>query len=155
MGNGLSYASITNAHRVTDAFVARWKRRFVEGGVFAVGDSPRRDRLDRLTLAQPKRSEIQIIADHLSVHQTKAVNAWLAARPRVTLHYTPTYISWRNQIELWFSTIVRDMIARGIFTSTADLVRTLMHYIRQHNKSCQPNRWSYSNPRHCIRANSN
>jgi aerobic-type carbon monoxide dehydrogenase small subunit (CoxS/CutS family) len=48
--------------------------------------------------------------------------------------------------------IERDMIARGIFTSTADLRRKLMQYIRQHNKTCQPIQWAYSNPTHRIRA---
>lgn len=108
--------------------------------------------LDRLVAPQPKRREIHIIADNLSAHKTKRVGDWLAAHPRVTLHYTPTYSSWLNQIELWFAKIERDMIARGIFTSTADLRRKLMQYIRAHNKTCQPIQWSYSNVKHRIRA---
>lgn len=51
------------------------------------------------------------------------------------MHYTPTYSSWLNQVELWFSKIERDLIARGIFTSVADLRRKLMRYIRHYNKS--------------------
>jgi hypothetical protein len=50
------------------------------------------------------------------------------------MHYTPTYSSWLNQIELWFAKIERDIIARGISTSTADLRRKLMQYIRVHNR---------------------
>ncbi|HLV24898.1 MAG TPA: hypothetical protein VKZ41_01195, partial [Gemmatimonadales bacterium] len=64
----------------------------------------------------------------------------------------PTYSSWLNQIELWFSKIERDMIARGIFTSTTDLSRKLMQYIRAHNKTRQPFQWSYSSPKHRITA---
>ena len=108
--------------------------------------------LDRLVATQSARREIHIIADNLSAHKTKAVTAWLTAHPRVTLHYTPTYSSWLNQIELWFAKIERDMIARGIFTSTSDLRRKLMQYIRAHNKTCQPIRWAYSNPKHRITA---
>lgn len=108
--------------------------------------------LDRLLATQPKRRAIHIIADNLSAHKTKAVDAWLAAHPRVTIHYTPTYSSWLNQVELWFAKIERDMIARGIFTSTADLRRKLMQYIRAHNKTCQPIQWSYSNVKHRITA---
>lgn len=108
--------------------------------------------LDKLVASQPKRRTIHIIADNLSAHKTKAVVAWLEAHPRVTIHYTPTYSSWLNQIELWFAKIERDMIARGIFTSTADLRRKLMQYIRAHNKTCQPFQWSYSNPKHRITA---
>lgn len=106
--------------------------------------------LDQLLKTQPKRRDIHIIADNLSAHKTKRVTEWLAANPRVTMHYTPTYSSWLNQVEIWFAKIERDMIARGIFTSTADLRRKLMQYIRAHNKTCQPIQWSYSNVKHRI-----
>ena len=108
--------------------------------------------LDHVVGTQPRRQEIHLIADNLSAHKTTAVHAWLAAHPRVTLHYTPTYSSWLNQVELWFAKIERDCIARGIFTSTADLRRKLMQYIRGHNKTCRPFHWAYSTPRHRIRA---
>ena len=108
--------------------------------------------LDHLVATQPARREIHLIADNFRAHKTTAVTDWLAAHPRVHLHFTPTYSSWLNQVELWFAKIERDMIARGIFTSPADLRRKLMQYIRQHNKTCQPIQWSYSNPKHRIRA---
>lgn len=108
--------------------------------------------LDQLVAGAPKRKAIHLIVDNLSAHKTKGVTEWLAAHPRVTIHYTPTYSSWLNQVELWFAKIERDMIARGIFTSTADLRRKLMQYIRAHNKTCQPIQWAYSNIKHRIRA---
>jgi transposase len=108
--------------------------------------------LDQLVATQPRRREIHIIADNFAAHKTKAVTAWLVDHPRVHLHFTPTYSSWLNQVELWFAKIERDMIARGIFTSTADLRRKLMQYIRAHNKTCQPIQWSYSNVKHRITA---
>ena len=108
--------------------------------------------LDHVVATKPKRKEIHIICDNLSAHKTKRVRAWLATHPRVTLHYTPTYSSWLNQVELWFAKIERDCIARGIFTSTTDLRRRLMHYIRTYNKTCRPFRWSYTHPTHRIRA---
>lgn len=108
--------------------------------------------LDQLVATQPKRREIHIIADNFAAHKTKGVTAWLAEHPRVHLHFTPTYSSWLNQVELWFAKIERDMIARGIFTSTTDLRRKLMQYIRAHNKTCQPIQWSYSNVKHRITA---
>ena len=108
--------------------------------------------LDDVVATVRQGQDVHIIADNLSAHKTKLVAEWLAAHPHVTLHYTPTYSSWLNQIELWFAKIERDMIARGIFTSTADLRRKLMQYIRAHNKTCQPIQWSYSNVKHRIRA---
>jgi transposase len=111
--------------------------------------------LDRVVATQPKRREIHLIADNFSAHKTKAVQAWLAAHPRVHLHYTPTYSSWLNQVELWFAKIERECIARGIFTSTADLRRKLMQYIRAHNKHCHPFVWRYADPTRRIRVNAN
>jgi transposase len=101
--------------------------------------------LDRVVATQPADREIHIICDNLSAHKTKAVRAWLDAHETVAIHYTPTYSSWLNQVEAWFSKIQRDLIARGIFTSTIDLRRKLMAYIRLHNKHCRPFEWTYRN----------
>ncbi len=92
---------------------------------------------------QPRRKEIHVIADNLSAHKTKLVDAFLAAHPNVHMHFTPTYSSWLNQVELWFAKIERDVIARGVFTSVPDLKRKLMRYIRQYNKQPKPVKWKY------------
>jgi transposase len=47
---------------------------------------------------------------------------FLEAPPKVRFHSTPTYSSWLNRVEIWFSKVERDVIARGVFTSVADLV---------------------------------
>ncbi len=109
--------------------------------------------LERVVATQPQRRAIHLIVDNLAAHKTPAVRAWLTAHPRVTLHYTPTYASWLNQIELWFAKIERDLIARGIFTSVADLRRKLLQYIRAHNTTCHPFIWTYRHVQHRIRAN--
>src|SRR5260370_64671 len=69
--------------------------------------------------------EIHIVLDNWSAHKTKAVAEFLEANPKVRFHFTPTYSSWLNQVEIWFSKIERDVIARGVFTSVADLARKL------------------------------
>jgi transposase len=92
---------------------------------------------------QPAGKEIHVIADNLSAHKTKGVAQFIAEHPRVHLHFTPTYSSWLNQVELWFSKIERDVIARGVFTSVTDLKRKLMRYIRQYNKQAKPVKWKY------------
>jgi transposase len=68
----------------------------------------------------------------------------------VHLHFTATYSSWLNQVELWFAKIERDVIARGIFISVKDLARKLMRYIRQHNKHAAPFKWAYRDFSHRI-----
>ncbi len=102
--------------------------------------------LVQVVASQPKRKEIHIILDNLSTHKTKRVEQFLADRPNVHLHFTPTYSSWLNQVEIWFSKIERDLIARGIFTSVSDLKRKLMHYIRHYNTTPKPIKWNYSDP---------
>jgi transposase len=96
--------------------------------------------------AQPRRREVHIILDNLATHKTQKVQTFLAAHPRVHLHFTPTYSSWLNQVELWFAKIERQVLARGIFTSVADLRRKILRYIRRYNTAAKPVRWSYADP---------
>jgi transposase len=102
--------------------------------------------LSDIVASQPRGREIHIIADNFSAHKTKLVKQFLESHPKVKIHYTPTYSSWLNQIELWFAKIERDVIARGVFTSVTDLKRKLMKYIRHYNKHSQPIKWKYNDP---------
>src|SRR5271163_299708 len=88
------------AHRTTEEFVAF---------------------LGQIVALEAKGREIHIIADNLSAHQTKRVAQFLAQHPKLHLHFTPTYSSWLNQVELWFARIEREVVARGVFTSVNDL----------------------------------
>lgn len=97
---------------------------------------------------QPRHKEIHVILDNLSAHKTKHVAVFLNEHPNVQLHFTPTYSSWLNQVELWFAKIERDVIARGVFTSRHDLKRKLMRYIRWYNQSPKTVKWKYADPRH-------
>src|SRR5712672_1142411 len=99
--------------------------------------------LSEIIAHQTKRKEIHVIADNLSAHKTKQVEQFLGEHPNVHMHFTPTYSSWLNQVELWFAKIERDVIARGVFTSVPDLKRKLMRYIRQYNKEAKPVKWKY------------
>ena len=110
--------------------------------------------LSDIAAHQPRRQEIHIICDNLSAHKTKGVEEFLTRHPNVHLHYTPTYSSWMNQVELWFGKIDRDVIARGVFTSVADLKRKLMRYIRKYNDAPKPVKWIYRNPSHRIATDS-
>ena len=92
------------------------------------------------------RQQIHIILDNLSAHKSQTVKDFLAAHPKLHLHFTPTYSSWLNQVELWFGKIERDVIARGVFTSVPDLKRKLMRYIRHYNKSPRTVKWKYADP---------
>jgi transposase len=104
-----------------------------------------------VALCKPKQ-EIHIIVDNLSAHKTKKVGEFLESHPEVKLHFTPTYASWLNQVEIWFARIEREVIARGVFTSVKDLSRKLMRYIRAYSKDARPFRWKYSDVTKRIRS---
>ena len=100
--------------------------------------------LEQLLQTQPEGRAVHIVLDNLSTHKTQKVRTFLARHPHVQLHFTPTYSSWLNQIELWFAKIERDLLARGVFTSRADLRRKIMRYIKKHNEQAKPVRWAYT-----------
>jgi len=109
--------------------------------------------LQGLVARTPWAPEIHVVLDNLSAHKTKDVERFLAEHPQVRFHFTPTYSSWLNQVELWFAKIQRDVIRRGVFTSVADLGRKLRKYIRAYSISAKPCRWTYTDPTRRIRAN--
>lgn len=101
----------------------------------------------------PARQKIHIILDNLSAHKTRLVGEFLHNNPRVQFHFTPTYFSWLNQVELWFGKIERDLIARGVFTSLPDLARKINRYLRAYSGNAKPIQWKYSDPKRRIRSN--
>src|SRR5882724_6224332 len=107
--------------------------------------------LEDLVACQPQQQSVHIICDNLSAHKTKAVCDFLARHPKVRIHYTPTYSSWLNQVEIWFSKIQQDLIARGIFCSVKDLDRKIMRYIRSYNREATPIKWSYKDASNRIK----
>jgi transposase len=101
----------------------------------------------------PRRQQIHIILDNLSAHKTQLVRDFLQRYPRVQFHFTPTYSSWLNQVEIWFAKIEREVIARGIFTSVPDLARKLRRYINAYSANARPIQWKYSDPSRRLRTN--
>jgi transposase len=102
-------------------------------------------------LSGQRGKKVHVILDNLSVHKTADVRAWVERHPRVQLHFTPTYASWLNQVEIWLGLITRDCIRRGTFHSVSDLVSKIVSYVRLYNRTAQPFRWTYRNPRKRIR----
>jgi transposase len=107
--------------------------------------------LQEIVASQPAGKAIHVIADKLSAHKTKLVEALLQTHPNLRLHFTPTYSSWLNQVENWFAKIQRHVIARGVFRSVPDLRAKLLRYIRHYNKTATPIKWIYSNPKQRIK----
>ena len=92
--------------------------------------------------AVPAGKIIHAIADNYAAHKHPKVREWLANHPRWVFHFTPTSASWMNAVENFFSTITRRRIRRGVFTSVADLQKSIRSYIRDHNRNPKPFIWT-------------
>lgn len=106
--------------------------------------------LNQLVNGCKPNQEIHVILDNLSAHKTSKVQMFLEEHPNVHFHFTPTYSSWLNQVEIWFGRIEREVIARGVFSSVRDLGRKLMRYIRAYSKTARPFNWKYSDVRRRV-----
>jgi len=64
---------------------------------------------------------------------------------RISFHFTPKHASWLNQIEIWFSILVRKLLRRESFTSTADLKHRIERFIAYFNQTmAKPFKWTWA-----------
>jgi hypothetical protein len=80
--------------------------------------------------------------DNYATHKRIEVRNWLAANPRIKVHFTPTSGSWLNLVEVWFGIIERQAIHRGTFTSVTDLNTKIRAFINGWNDRCHPFTWT-------------
>jgi transposase len=86
---------------------------------------------------------IHLIMDNGSSHTSKATRAWIAARHRFSVTYTPKHASWLNIIEQWFSILTRKLLRRGSFQSQEDLDRQITEFTIGYNETAHPWKWRY------------
>jgi transposase len=91
--------------------------------------------------AYPRR-QLHVVVDNYATHKHQRIQAWLAKHPRVRLHFTPTYASWLNLVEVFFSIIERQALRRGDFASVAELVAAIRRFCEGWNQRCQPFTWT-------------
>ena len=91
----------------------------------------------------PPHLRIHLIMDNGSSHTSRATCAWLAARPRFSVTFTPKHASWLNMVEQWFGVLTRRLLHRGDFTSRDDLDAKITAFTIRHNKNARPYKWSY------------
>lgn len=92
----------------------------------------------------PAALDIHLVVDNYSTHKHAKVKRWLAARPRYHVHFTPTYSSWLNQVEIWFNLITQRAIRRGTFTSVKNLVQKIDRFVEEYKKHPAPFAWTAS-----------
>lgn len=91
-----------------------------------------------------RNTTLHIIVDNFSSHKHKDVQEWLSHKRKIKVHYTPTYSSWLNQIEIWFNMLSRDVLKGGIWKSTKQMADQIMEYIHTYNQTrAKPFQWTY------------
>src|ERR1700691_403561 len=90
----------------------------------------------------PETLDVHIIVDNYATHKHPRVKRWLAARPRFHVHFTPTYASWLNQVEIWFNRITQQAIRRGSFRTVKELIQKIDQYAETSNDHAQPFIWT-------------
>jgi putative transposase len=90
----------------------------------------------------PAALDVHLIVDNYATHKHPRVRRWLAARPRYHLHFTPTYSSWLNQVEIWFHIITQKAIRRGTFRSVRELVTNIERFVHHYNANARPFSWT-------------
>ena len=85
--------------------------------------------------------EIHVILDNLNTHKPKR-DRWLKAHPNVHLHFTPTYSSWLNQVECWFSILSRSALRGGSFTSARQLRDAIDAFVKVYNEKATAFEWT-------------
>jgi transposase len=103
----------------------------------------RREFLDFMNeiVAEHGQREIHVILDNLSTHKPKE-DRWLKRHPNVRFHFIPTYSSWLNQVEVWFSILSRQALQGASFTSPAQLRQAIDDFVEVYNEQAAPFEWT-------------
>jgi transposase len=91
--------------------------------------------------AYPRR-QLHVVLDNYTTHNHAKVQAWLASHPRIHLHFTSTYASWLNLVEVFVSIIEGQALRRGDVASVGELVAAIRRFCDGWNQRCQPFTWT-------------
>lgn len=130
--------------------------------------------LQGVVASDPNATRWRVVLDNLDTHRSESLVRWVAAESdldsdlgekgksgilhnrqsraaflsdpthRIVFHYTPKHCSWLNQIEIWFSILVRKLLKRGSFSSVEDLKAQVLAFIDYYNRTmAKPFKWTY------------
>lgn len=97
--------------------------------------------LNKINREVPNDLEVHLVLDNLSTHKTPKVHRWLLRHRRFHLHFTPTYSSWLNLVERWFSALTTKKLRRGAHRSLKELADDISDWINQWNQDPKPFIW--------------
>jgi len=98
------------------------------------------DFMNEVVAARPG-TELHVVLDNLNTHKPKH-DVWLARHRNVHFHFTPTHGSWLNQVEVWFSILVRAALAGASFTSPAQVRAAIDRFVAVYNPTAAPFEWT-------------
>jgi transposase len=90
----------------------------------------------------PADLDVHIVLDNSSTHKTPAIQRWLLAHPRFSLHFTPTSSSWLNLVERWFGELTSKLLKRGTHRSVQALNSDIRAWIETWNDDPRPYVWT-------------
>jgi len=97
--------------------------------------------LNKVNREVPAELDVHVILDNLSTHKTPAVHAWLLRHRRFHFHFTPTYGSWMNLVERWFSALTTKKLQRSAHRSVKALAADITAWVETWNENPKPFIW--------------
>jgi transposase len=97
--------------------------------------------LNKINREVPAELDVHIILDNLATHKTPKVQRWLLRHRRFHLHFTPTYGSWMNMVERWFSALTTKKLKRSAHRSAKALAADIKNWIEHWNENPTPFVW--------------
>ena len=97
--------------------------------------------LNKVNRNVPAGLDVHVILDNLSAHKTPTVQKWLLRHRRFHLHFTPTYGSWMNLVERWFSALTTKKLQRSAHNSVKELADDIIDWAEKWNENPKPFVW--------------
>jgi len=98
--------------------------------------------LNKINRNVPADLDVHLILDNLATHKSPLVKKWLLRHKRFHLHFTPTYSSWMNLVERWFSALTTKKLQRGVHDSVAELAADIDAWVDNWNENPNPYIWT-------------
>jgi transposase len=98
--------------------------------------------LNKINREVPDDLQVHLVLDNLQTHKTPKVHRWLLRHRRFHLHFTPTYSSWLNLVERWFSALTTKKLQRSAHRDVRELAADIRDWVDKWNANPTPFVWT-------------
>lgn len=98
--------------------------------------------LNKINRNVPPELDVHIILDNLQTHKTPLVHRWMLRHKRFHFHFTPTYGSWMNMVERWFSALTTKKLQRSAHRNVKELADDIKAWAAAWNEDPKPFVWT-------------